>query len=147
MSEWIEYTGSEEQIKEIRHAESGFICKNNDTESGLLTIKYGQLKSDASDYPILNTEWQNALINFIRENKTTHYLICKPRPLAEMIRRQALTGQPVWMRMTERAYWITVLGEYDGKITMNGKVVIKSFRPNWNIQGAEYSFTEFKEDV
>ena len=58
------------------------------------------------------------------------YLICNPHPLADMICQQARTGQPVWVRWPE--------SKSCGVITTT---------PDWNIPNAEYSFTEFKEEV
>jgi len=64
----------------------------------------------------------------------SHYLICNPHPLADMICQQAHTGQPVWVRT--RNYEGTAWCYYPPTTT-----------PNWNIPVAEYSFTEFKEEV
>ena len=98
MSEWKKYTGSDEQIAEISSAKNGFVCRNNETDSGILTIKYGQLFSDQSDYPILNAMWNGSLKRFVETNNTTHFWLIPDDPLREMKIRQAQTGQPVWTR-------------------------------------------------
>lgn len=63
---------------------------------------------------------------------TTHYLICEPHPCADMIKQWADTGQPVWIR---RNRW-------DAGISI--RVIEVTTTPDWNITGAEYSFTPFE---
>jgi len=131
-TKWTEYTGSDEQIAEISSAKHGFVCRNNETDSGILTIKYGQLFSDKSEYPILNAMWSGSLKRFVETHNTTHYWIISDYPLREMKIRQAQTGQPVWTRRkieNEYFYWLPTT------------------TPDWNIPNAEYSFIEFKEEA
>ena len=131
MSEWKEYTGAPEQIDEMINAAHGFICKNEETESGILTIKYGQLFSSMSHYPILNAMWDGSLKRFMDNNNTTNYFTCNPHPLADMICQQARTGQPV--------YW-KVIGETSK--TQNWSC---DFIP-WHMHEIyEFSFTSFEE--
>ena len=132
-----EYTGSDEQIAEISSSKNGFGCRNNETASGILTIKYGQLFSDLSEYPILNAMWNGSLKRFVETNNTTHIWLIPDDPLREMKIRWAQTGQPVWVR-------IPVSYERYGYcyITYGATTT-----PDWNIPNAEYSFTEFKEEV
>jgi len=132
LTKWTEYTGSDEQIAEISSAKHGFVCRNNETDSGILTIKYGQLFSDKSEYPILNAMWSGSLKRFVETHNTTHYWIISDYPLREMKIRQAQTGQPVWTRRkieNEYFYWLPTT------------------TPDWNIPNAEYSFIEFKEEA
>ena len=132
MSEWKKYTSSDEQIAEISSAKHGFVCRNNETDSGILTIKYGQLFSDQSEYPILNAMWSGSLKRFVETHNTTHYLIISDDPLREMKIRWATTGQPVWIRRkieNEYFYWLPTT------------------TPDWNIPNAEYSFIEFEKSV
>lgn len=137
MTEWKEYNGSDEQIADISSAKHGFVCRNNETDSGILTIKYGQLFSDQSEYPILNAMWEGSLKRFVGTNNTTHYWIIPDDPLREMKIRQSMTGQPVWMRYdVHRA---------DGEFICHQKYVTTT--PDWNIPGAEYSFAPFEEEV
>lgn len=131
-TKWTEYTGSDEQIAEISSSKNGFVCRNNETDSGVLTIKYGQLFSDQSDYPILNAMWNGSLKRFVETNNTTHIWLIPDDPLREMKIRQAQTGQPVWTRRkieNEYFYWLPTT------------------TPDWNIPNAEYSFIEFKEEA
>ena len=125
MAQWEKYTGSDEQILELQNAEHGFIIKNI----------HGYIWEEIYFF------WHQCPIG------SSHYLICKPHPLADMICQQARTGQPVWMLITEHQYWTMPLGEFKGKTHINGKVMIKATKPNWDIDKAEYSFTEFKEEV
>jgi len=123
MSEWVKYTGSDEHIAEIKNSDHGYTLR----------------RVSGKDVMFLSVEKRPNLDN------VTHYLIWNPHPLADMICQQARTGLPVWMLMTERQYWMMPLGEFEGKTHINGKVMIKTTTPNWNIPNAEYSFTEFKE--
>lgn len=152
MSEWKEYTGAPEQIDEMITAAHGFICKNEETESGILTIKYGQLFSSMSHYPILNAMWDGSLKRFMDNNNTTNYLTCNPHPLADMICQQASTGQEVWV--LEPIVVSNPKPEIDFSIhetySNKGQVVVRkdgywleytTDTPNWYIPGAQYSFT------
>lgn len=77
MAEWIEYTGSDEQIAEIGMSlyANGFMARN---ESG---IESNVVCSD-----------------------TTHYWIIPDDPLREMKIRWAQTGQPVWWRFSDTSF-------------------------------------------
>ena len=85
MSEWKDYTGSKEQIAEIKNNKNGYIVRNlNPYDAFILSsrIRYA--------FEL----WGDSMVNF-------EYLICNPHPLADMICQQARTGQPVWWRSIE----------------------------------------------
>lgn len=95
-STWIEYRGSREQIDEMGNSENGFLLQSSDG-------RY-------NDRMLFSLE----SINF---NDVTHYLICKPHPLIDMICQWALTGQPVYYQLKQaRSSWATgaccSIGEY-----------------------------------
>ncbi len=85
ITEWKEYSGSDEQIAEL-----GAACTND-----------GFIIRDANGICASVIKGENALpdafLNYIPEMScsTTHYLICEPHPFADMICQQARTGQPV----------------------------------------------------
>ena len=81
MSEWIEYTGSDEQKKELASARTGFIVRWAD---GKLSYPYSM------QYTVQEIEeaW----------GKFTHYLICQPHPYADLIKIWADTGCPVYAK-------------------------------------------------
>ena len=114
MTEWIEYTGSDEQIKELNSA------INSNSNGVLLKLKDGT---------------QTIIRSHLYGYDFVAYLICNPHPLAGMICQQARTGQPVWLR---KLFECGIEKEWQMFVTTT---------PNWNIPGAEYSFTEFKEEV
>jgi len=106
--EWEVYTGSDEQIAEIDDAKNGFICKND----------YGYIWDD------VYIDWSKCPIG------ATHYLICNPHPLADMICQWARTGQPVWFKDKET-------GKVTGPVTKG---------IDWDeLDFYEYSFTPFVE--
>ena len=124
MSEWIEYTGSDKQIEEIRNAEHGFIVSKDGQESRWFCHGYtaAYVEKHLSAF--------------------THYLVCNPHPLANMIKRWADTGQPVWIRLN-KPYSIRI-SDYENHPTTklmvdSGGVYLISTAPDWNIPGAEYS--------
>ena len=126
--EWIEYTGSDEQIEEIANAKAGWIVRYEDcTES---QIEYGEPKD--MECP-------------------THYLICQPHPLADMICQQARTGQPVLIKIPLQNDYTLADGtlRIGDVLVVMGKYycIIETHFPNWNIPGAKYSFTPFEEEV
>lgn len=126
-SEWVEYIGSDEQILEMEEAEYGFVCR----------FKHGD--------PDLR--WDVGIQHYVKNinlSGLSHYLICKPHPLANMIIRQAQTGQPVWIKVipgtsTHLLERCTKTYYYDSKATF-----YVTTAPDWNIPGAEYSFTKFE---
>lgn len=116
MAKWIEHTGSDEQIAEMENAKNGFICKND----------YGYTWGD------VYIDWSKCPIG------ATHYLICNPHPYADMICQWARTGQPVWVRYAKVCHF----GQTSEYEICNQ---IATPTPDWNIPGAEYSFTPFED--
>ena len=70
--------------------------------------------------------------------EVTNYLICNPHPLADMIERWARTGQPAWIKTF-------IEMPYAGLPILDERIQ-KTNKPDWNIPGAEYSFTPFKDE-
>ena len=131
MTEWKEYTGSDEQIAEMRHSIHGFVARNEDADSSIIKVRFNQVFIEGQKDPILPELFPTTLKSWLDAAGTTHYLICNPHPLADMICRQARTGQPVWVRIITVGY---------------GAVVMVTTTPDWALD-AEYSFTEFREEV
>lgn len=121
MSEWKEYTGSDEQLAELIKAENGLLIK--------LNTMIGRDKSRMVDS-------YDELVDLGYENFVTHYLICSPHPLADMICQQARTGQPVYIQGAK---------ESENGLQMEW-FSIKTTKPNWYLN-TEYSFTPFEEEV
>ena len=129
MSEWEEYTGSDEQIAEMKCATNGILVRLN-TPTGKekeRTLKHWGGLEEYSDL-------------------VTHYFICSPHPLADMICQQARTGQPVWVKMKSSTYWLIAMRGFDLISQDHLCSVIKSTTPDWNIPNAEYSFSSFEKD-
>jgi hypothetical protein len=78
MAEWKEFNASEEELVEIWNSNDVLIrCSN-----GFERLKSQIFTGDFDEYiPTV-----------------THYLICEPHPYADMIKRWADTGQPVYAR-------------------------------------------------
>ena len=116
MTEWKKYEGTHEQIAELRNAKEG-VCLmfEHSKESFIYSLKD---ISTVDGVPTLS-------------NTVTHYLICNPRPHAKMIKQWAQTGQPVWIR------------ECRSPGAKTRSFVYETYNPDWNIPGAEYSFTPF----
>jgi len=122
-TKWTEYTGSDEQIAELKNARNGYILMNTLNQQSEIskTLETNALRRGSSDRRIL-----------LNCSEVTHYWIISDYPLREMKIRQAQTGQPVWTRRkieNEYFYWLPTT------------------TPDWNIPNAEYSFTEFKEEA
>ena len=147
MTEWIEYTGSDEQIAEMRQSEHGFLAKNSTSESSVMSIRHNQLFIASQTDPYLPELFGNKVSVFLNYNNTTNYLICNPHPLADMICQQARTGQPVWVRVPydEGLKPWKQIGHYQNNY--QGFRVYETTTPDWNIPNAEYSFTAFEEEV
>lgn len=113
MSEWIAYTGTDEQIEEMLDAENGFIIRSRGIESNIMH----------------KIDRRGLLVH------CDEYLICNPHPLANMICRQAATGQPV--------YWRNKSNGKCGECSDNGHWWYKPF---YATDICDYSFTPFEEE-
>jgi hypothetical protein len=118
MSEWKEYTGSDEQLIEMRNAVNGHIFRDN-------------------------LELESSSVLYYREHEyvpktITHYLICDRHPYADMIKRWADTGQPV--------YWRNMIGGASGECRVNSNKECHKcyFSPFLWPYEYEYSFTPFE---
>lgn len=133
MAEWKEYNGSDEQIAKMRETTNGFILRYS---TGVQTEIFKRIgNSYVGEYIDSRRRLLsgNNLKEVLTKNKITHYLICNPHPLADMICQQARTGQPVWIRFVAQ--------------DINKMIEYETTKPDWNIPGAEYSLTEFKGEV
>lgn len=127
MSEWKEFTGSDDQIYELKESlnKYGFI-------TGSSGIRWTR---QAIPHEI-------AILKLFE--LATHYLICEPHPLVEMICQQARTGQQVWVKCVNGSWGMRIGDQY----TRGEKhFIFATNTPDWNIPGAEYSFEPFKEEL
>ncbi len=120
---WQFYTGSDEQIAELRGAKNGYVIRySNDKISNIAwndCIKNSQF-----------VDWKNG-----ERHCPTHYWLIPDDPLREMKVRQAQTGQPVWVRVP------TSFIRYGYHYITYGATTT----PDWNIPNANYSFSPFQE--
>ena len=124
---WVLFDGSDEQIAELNECKNGFVVRFNDD-------KYSAL------YECIDID---RLINL----GFTHYWIIPDDPLREMKIRQAMTGQPVWIKMKSSTYWVIAMRGFDLIYQDHVVSVIKSTTPDWWIPNAEYSFTPFEKEI
>lgn len=126
--QWIKYDGSDKQIAEINDSvmRHGFILRN----------KYGSIS------PVIKQPWHVTLIG---DRDTTHYLICRPHPYADLIDIWRLSGCRVYVRITEYELHKHGCREYQVTYTSNGDTVLVTCKPDWNIPGAEYRLTPFED--
>lgn len=124
MSEWIEYTGSDEQIEEMK---GGFLYRT--TSDSQSDIALNESHFDSIDH--LKTWMRGA----------THYLAAKPHPYADLIKIWADTGCPVWVK--HRVTSIIpdpMTGYFRSELRVD-----ETTKPDWNIPGAEYRLTPFED--
>lgn len=120
---WIEYTGSDKQIAEIKNAKHGYVLKSN---AGTEKMHTEIFTSDIVDYL----------------DATSYYWIIPDDPLREMKVRQAQTGQPVYIRISGNAGIHCAYSQYRWTGTHS---IWVTTTPDWNIPNAEYSFTPFED--
>lgn len=87
MAEWKKFTGSDDQLKEMKEAEHGWVIRYKDGNES--HIHYGSF---------------NVVFKLLHE--PDWYLICEPHPHAEMIHRWVDTGQPVYERPSSDKEWV-----------------------------------------
>lgn len=144
MSEWKEFTGSPEQTKELWDADNGYILRFSDKVNDRIRI--------AKDAWLTVSDFNS---HCKKVTNVTHYLICNPHPLEDMICQQARTGQEVWVLepiigtedhpLCPRLLAEGIHRENVGTaITENGIFCQYSTRtPYWHIPDAQYSFKRF----
>lgn len=129
MSEWVKYTGAEEQLDAMLTSQDGFIVDSSDS----VFSRRSRIRFEPSEE---NKEWLKGLLS---NGGVQKYLICEPHPLADMIGQQADTGQPVWVLYPEDSEEVP-----RSEFAMSSRgPMYKTTTPEWNIPGAEYSFTPF----
>lgn len=125
MTSWVPYTGSDEQIAELQT--SKFIYRYK--------TKSAQLRESS----IENMLWRAQI------NQLSHYWIIPDDPLRDMKIRQAMTGQPVWIRTED---WTIDVNQCGGQLIGNSTdthMVFITTTPDWNMPNAEYSFSPFED--
>ena len=137
MSEWIKYDGSDKQIAEMRQAHHGYILMND--VGGISDVSLG-LDTNG----LRNGSDKRIMFNC---SIVTNYLICQPHPYADLIKKWADTGCPVWVRPT-KPYEFKIsdyLNHPTTRLMVDGKgVYLITTTPDWNIPG-EYSLTPFED--
>ena len=118
--EWIKYTGSDRQIKEIKSSSHGVMFEY-----------VGNLGIDTSVFKYAKDKYH--IDNRLENKAIAKYLICQPHPYADLIKIWADTGCPVWVK---RPIAVLRIGE---------PIVFKTTNPYWNIPGAEYRITPFED--
>ena len=118
--EWREYTGSDKQIDEMEESLGGYVL--------LLEAASGTHQTKL----LYRDDWTQ-----FDSERIIKYLICEPHPYADMICQQARTGQPVWVKTF-------VDCSYAGLPIKDTSITVTN-TPDWNIPGAEYSFTQFED--
>ena len=88
MSEWIEYTGGDEQLTELLTTDSKFMVDNEWSVFHKPTRLNLPVTED-------NLNW---LAGLLRDTKVKKYLICQPHHYADLIKIWADTGCPVWYK-------------------------------------------------
>ena len=126
MSEWIEYTGSDEQNRDILGSKADVLFMYS---NGVHRLRSSMFTGD----------WKHRTL--------THYLICQPHPYADLIKIWADTGCPVWVRPT-KPYEFKIsdyLNHPTTKLMVDHRgVYLITTAPDWNIPG-EYSLTPFED--
>lgn len=139
MSEWKEFTGSEDQIHEMIAADEWIVKYIHSTAPEC--TKISEINMGVPFY------------HEIEGYVVKEYLICNPHPLEDMICQQARTGQDVFVHIAGTIYANYIAHRaaqdmdyfhsyYNKKLEATTYITKK---PNWNIPGAEYSFTPFEE--
>jgi len=122
---WVEYTGSDEQSAEL--LSNTFIVNN-------VNSIFGNPSSVNTFYTGKTYEEDKLwLRGHFHEYGITKYWIIPADPLREMKIRQAMTGQPVWVR---KLFECGIEKEWQMFVTTT---------PDWNMPNAKYSFTPFEE--
>ena len=129
MANWIEYTGSDEQIREIKANTHGYMVRNIPPITGFIfspRIRYDFELSGRSE------------VKF-------EYLICQPHPYADLIKIWARTGCEVYIRITYQGSKDEFPELAEHIISVEHIETYCTNEPDWNIPGAEYSLTPFED--
>lgn len=127
MSEWIEYTGSDEQIQSLIAARHGFLIDADVLCYSGIWNKFGEEGQRWWYTKFVSDVKRQALDVDIKK-----YLICQPHQYADLIDIWRLSGCPVWVR-------------YRNALSPKNFIVEETNKPDWNIPGAEYRLTPFED--
>lgn len=123
--DWTLFTGSKEQIDEIKNAQNGVIFLDKH-------INYGEWIFFPEENDLSNIDTTTLLA----------YFICEVHPYANVINIWRQTGQPIFIKCN-------IIGlEYSNHKRLNygsfdGYFYYMSTNPNWKILGAEYSLRPY----
>ena len=141
MSEWIEYTGSDEQIQSLIAARHGFLIDADVLCYSGIWNKFGEEGQRWWYTKFVSDVKRQALDVDIKK-----YLICQPHLHADLIKIWADTGCPVWVKVTKRNDWVRYIdGVYYKPRAMVHEYLEPTTKPDWNIPGAEYRLTPFED--
>lgn len=127
MPKWKIYTGSVEQIEEMRNAPAGWIVRYVDTDD-LCLAQSRICFSEPKDTEVIK-----------------EYLICEPHPFSELIDIWRLSMCPVYERYNGSAENINKeFHDLALKIRLAHPEGIVTDRPNWNSPFYEFSLTPFQ---
>lgn len=130
MSEWKEYTGSDEQIREMLFAAN---------KHGVMIIHHnGELCCE----PFMDAGELEQHLDKRTKYPIKMFLLCHPHPCADLIKIWADTGCQVWIKANNFRDLLHIVGTL--KDIQDGNV-LKTTKPDWNIPGAEYSLTPFED--
>ena len=132
MSEWIKYDGSDKQIREIKSAKSYLVMGIDIGEECSRFVSGPLVWVDTSDHIDQRIRAQSNLKEQMEASNVTHYLICQPHPYADLIKIWADTGCEVWVK--------------EGKSHRQPFIYVTD-KPDWNIPGAEYRLTPFRDEA
>lgn len=118
MAKWIEYTGSDEQIRELKANTHGYIVRNIPPITGFILSPRIRYDFELSGISVVKFE----------------YLICQPHPHAAIIKIWADTGCEVWVREP-----------IDYAMTGYMYKDYATDQPNWNIPNAIFRLTPFED--
>ena len=125
-AQWVKFDGSDEQIANIEKALEGYVLR--------LEAVSGTHQTEL----LYRDEWDK-----FGSERIIEYLICSPHPYADMICQWARTGQPVYVRITEDGDKNEFPELSDFIESVKHVETYCTNTPNWNIPGAEHSFTQF----
>jgi hypothetical protein len=93
MTQWKNFTGSEEQISEVLNAKDG------------AKLRYCMVNGDFDSKKIFVSD----LIKHLGNKSISEYLICQPHPHADMIIEWARTGRQVFEYDNKLDCWISLI--------------------------------------
>lgn len=136
MSDWISYDNTQQQIDEI----------NKSTLSHGYALRYSNGYMTCKLHTIISLPLDDK-VQGVSGHLPSHYLICDPHPIINVMYQQATLGCPVYLKSPWSLHnMLPTQDNYECIGTTSTMFLFKSYKPDWYLPNTTYSLNPFEVD-